>query len=101
MNAEATTIAALATEYGFTLEARGDVITVHSTFQAGNVAEYIAAESHANAILREARMVYPGSKWGTDSASIGGHSGLNGGYMRLSKSGVSKRTVNALRKVTA
>lgn len=76
----------------------GWVITVEGAFAPGNAEEYRAAEGAAKGLLRMVPMTYPGSVWGTDSASVGGHAGLTGGYMRLSKSGVSARFAKAVRK---
>jgi hypothetical protein len=78
--------------YGYNSEkVESATITVEATFPAGDVAAYRAAEANANDLLRHFRMTQPGSVWGTDSASVGGHAGLTGGYMRLSKSGVEIR----------
>lgn len=76
----------------------GAVVTVERTFPAGDVAAYRAAENDANELMRWAPVTSSGSTWGTDSASVGGHAGLTGGYMRLSKSGVSVRWASAVAK---
>src|SRR4051794_5979962 len=67
------------------------VVQVERTFGAADVAAYRAFERDAEALLDLAPITTPGSTWGTDSASVGGHASLTGGYMRLSKSGVSVR----------
>jgi hypothetical protein len=66
-------------------------VTVETAFTPGDAKAYVVAEYNATVLLREFRMIRPGSTWGTDSASVGGHAGLTGGYMRLSKSGVEIR----------
>jgi hypothetical protein len=66
-------------------------VTVETAFTPGDTAAYITAERDCNDILRMFRMTRPGSVWGTDSASVGGHAGLTGGYCRMNKSGVELR----------
>jgi hypothetical protein len=73
-------------------------ITVETRFEPGDTAAYIEAERTANELVRMAHVVAYGSTWGTDSASVGGHAGLTGGYMRLSKSGVGARWLAATAK---
>jgi hypothetical protein len=100
----ATEIKAKAAEYGLTVSADlshdfnpatgqmdGKVIdatvTVQGTFTPGDARAYAVAEARANTVLGMVRMVRPGSVWGTDSASVGGHAGMTGGYVRMNKSG--------------
>jgi hypothetical protein len=71
-------------------------VTVERTFTPGDAAAYIAAESAASSLLGRIPMTRAGSVWGTDSGSVGGHAGLSGGYMRLSKSGCQIRLARAL-----
>lgn len=78
-----------------------DVLTVETTFTPNDSDAYLKAESDASQLLRMIRMVRPGTVWGTDSASVGGHAGLTGGYVRMNKSGVELRVLNALRKLVA
>lgn len=86
---------------GFKVELNGrlgDLVTISKTFEAGDSAAYITTDSDASRILSLAPMLYPGTVWGSDSASVGGHAALTTGQYHLSKSGVSKRFVSALRK---
>ena len=86
---------------GFKIELNGrlgDLVTITKTFGAGDSTAYITTDSDASRILSLAPMLYPGTVWGSDSASVGGHAALTTGQYRMSKSGVSKRFVNALRK---
>lgn len=66
-------------------------VTAETTFTPGDVAAYVRAERDCNEVLSRFRMIRPGTTWGTDSASVGGHAGLTGGYCRMSKSGVEIR----------
>lgn len=98
----ADTIKAYADENGATVTIKGnEIATVFSTFEPGDTAAYIAAEGVASHILMLIPMNRPGSVWGTDSATIGGHAGLSGGYMRLNKSGIAKRVGSAITKAFA
>jgi hypothetical protein len=67
------------------------VVTAETFFEPGDARAYMAAESACNSVLRHFAMVRPGSTWGTDSASVGGHAGMTGGYCRMNKSGVEIR----------
>lgn len=60
------------------------------TFRPGDKEAYVMAESDVG-IIYETPSVGAGSVWGTDGGSVGGMVGLNGGYMVLKKSNVSKR----------
>jgi hypothetical protein len=76
----------------------GSVITVHGRFAPGDTNAFLTAEVEASRALRLMEMTYPGTVWGTDSGSVGGHAGLAGGHFRLSKSGVGARFARALAK---
>lgn len=95
--------AALVAETGFKVTVRKAggseyLVTVQKQFEPGDVAAYALAESDAGQLLSYAPMLYPGSVWGTDGLSVGGHAGLTGGYMRLNKSGVGARWAKAAAK---
>ena len=75
-------------------------LTLCKHFPAGDRLAYCQAESEVG-VIYSAPSVEPGSVWGTDGGSIGGMVGLNGGYMRLHKSGVSKRWLAKLHKLVA
>lgn len=66
-------------------------VTVQGTFEADDTEAYLRALDGCQRVLSIFRAVRPGSTWGTDSASVGGHAGLTGGYCELSKSGVGIR----------
>lgn len=89
-----------AKEYGFSVSVRGSSMVVHKQFTPNDKDAYTKAESEANDLLDMVAMTSPGSVWGTDGASIGGHVGLTNGYMTMNKSGCSKRVLNALAKMT-
>ena len=98
-----TVTAKLTRDYnGKTREWDGRVIdatvTAETWFAPGDVAAYITAERDCNGLLARFRMIRPGSTWGTDSASVGGHAGLTGGYCRMSKSGVELRLARQFAK---
>ena len=85
-------------ELGVTIEdANGCVITLCKRFTPGDKAAYGQAESDVG-IIYSIRQTEPGSTWGTDGASIGGHVGLTGGYMRLHRSGCSRKVLTIIKK---
>lgn len=97
---QAREILALVDELGARLEISADkeIATVSFSFEPGDSRAYIQAESDALRILALLPMNRPGTVWGTDSASVGGHAGLTGGYVRMNKSGIAKRPAGAVLK---
>lgn len=79
--------------------ADGETVEVLVRFEPGNKEQYIDAENVCNRILNLVPVRRPGSRWGTDSASVGGSIGLEGGYCRLTQSGVDRRIAKALHKL--
>ena len=75
-----------------------EIATVYFSFEPGDTTAYLRAQDAAARILSLLPMNRPGSVWGTDSASVGGHAGLNGGYSRMNKSGIAKRPAGAILK---
>lgn len=94
----AKAVIAKAKETGFALSVNRTTLSVRKVFTPGAHDAYTAAESDANTILGMVRMVEPGSVWGTDGNSVGGHIGLMRGYMELHKSGCAKRILSAIAK---
>lgn len=84
---------------GFHVSVKPGLVTIRATFEPGDRDAYVAFDGDAEGLLAGVPTVTSGSTWGTDSASVGGYAGLNGGYYRLQKSGVSKRFTTALAKV--
>ena len=97
-NAEAAEFVLAARAARFKIEVSRDVLTVSTKFTPADRDAYVEADCVAGSLLARAPMLYPGTVWGTDGASVGGHAGLTGGYYRLSKSGVGKRFLTAVRK---
>jgi len=115
--ASAAEIKAEAAKYGLTVTAKltqdfnpatrewdGKVIdatvTVEGTFTPGDAQAYIVAEANANTVLGMVRMVRPGTVWGTDSASVGGHTGMTSGHVRMNKSGAEIAVARHLAQVS-
>jgi hypothetical protein len=94
----ASKVISKARETGFTVSVSGSVLSVRKSFTPGDSDAYTMAECDANSILGMVKRTEPGSTWGTDGGSIGGHVGLKGGYMELHKSGCSKRILSAIAK---
>lgn len=97
----ATKMLELAKASACRIEVRGSILTVTKTFTPGSKSEYSAAESDVGSIIYSLPSTSAGSVWGTDGGSVGGHVGLTGGYMKLNKSGGSKRVLAALSKLLA
>ncbi len=77
------------------IEAGRSVLTLTKDFAPGDKAAYCKAESDVG-IIYTVRQTEPGSTWGTDSGSIGGHVGIEQGRMILHRSGCSKRWLKEL-----
>ena len=77
-----------------------DVVEITKSFAPGDRDAYVQCDATAYSVLMHAPVVAPGTTWGTDGASVGGHAGMIGGYFRLAKSGVSKRFLKALVKIS-
>lgn len=94
--ASATRLRQLASEYGFTVEARGCIVSVTKRITPNDGAAFADAETGASILLDLAPQTQPGSVWGTDGLSIGGLSAMRSGVFKMNKSGVSKRMISAL-----
>ena len=72
------------------------VVTVEGPFTPGDRRAFLTAEANAHTVLGMIPMVRPGSVWGTDAASVGGLTGLNGGFVRMNKSGTDLKVARHL-----
>ena len=88
-----------AKEYSFNVCVDGAVLCVYKKFIPGDNLAFANAEMDANTLLDMVKETSAGSTWGTDGASIGGAIGLQQGYMKLKKSGCSKRVLAAIKKL--
>ena len=79
------------------IEASSGLLTLSKGFQAGSSRGFTDAESDVG-VIYYAPQTQAGSTWGTDGGSIGGHSAMLNGMMRLNRSGVSKRWLAKLAK---
>lgn len=86
-------------KYGWSWWANFQRVTIEKRFAAGDKAAYSDCDMDAYSILALAPLK-GGSIWGTDGGSIGGMTGLNGGYYRLNKSGSGSRFLKALAKLS-
>jgi len=89
-----------ATAHGWTYSVSDSVVTILKRFTPGDNDAYIECDMFAFDILAKAPL-RGGSVWGTDGGSIGGYTGLNGGYYKLNKSGTAKRFTAELAKIKA
>lgn len=97
----AQSIKAAADKYGFQLEVRGGVLTVHKSFPAGSNDGFVECDMMYGSVLDLLPRTEPGSDWGTDGGGIGGMVALNSGRFKMNRSGGSKRVLKALEKVLA
>lgn len=74
-------------------------ISVTRIFTKGDIEAYMDADNSWGEVLSLAPMTRSGSGWGTDSASVGGAVGLDNGYYRMNKSGISKTVIAQLQKL--
>lgn len=88
-----------ATDLGFQVSVKPGLVTIYQSFTPGDRDAYVRCDGDGPVLLLQCPIVAPGSTWGTDGASVGGHAGLVGGYYRLNTSGVSKRFTTALAKL--
>ena len=85
-------------EWGWSWEARGQIITVCRKFAAGSCEEFTQAEGEAYSLL-DMCPLSGGSVWGTDGGGIGGAVAMQSGFFKLNKSGeTGRRFVAAVAK---
>lgn len=92
-------IVSTATEYGWTVDVRRDILTIQKVFTAGSVSEFTMADSEYYLILGKLPTVRAGSIWGTDGGGVGGLSAIEKGVFSMHKSGGSKRVLSAISKL--
>ena len=81
---------------GWSFSVRNSILTIYTKFPPGDRNAFARCDSEAYSIVGLLRRTSPGSDWGTDGGSIGGMTGLNGGYYKLNRSGGSKRVLALL-----
>jgi hypothetical protein len=97
----AKSIKEAAAKYGFTLEVRGGILTVHKSFPPGSNEGFRDCDMMYYSVLGLLPRTEPGSDWGTDGGGIGGMCALNSGRFKMNRSGGSKRVLAALVKLGA
>jgi len=97
----ALAIKAAADKFGFQLEVRGGILTVHKSFTPGSNDGFVECDMMYYSVLGLLPRTEPGSDWGTDGGGIGGMVALNSGRFKMNRSGGSKRVLNALAKLVA
>jgi hypothetical protein len=95
----ALAIKAAADKYGFRLEVRGSVLTVHKSFTPGSRDGFVECDMMYGSVLELLPRTEPGSDWGTDGGGIGGMVALQSGQFKMNRSGGSKRVLKALAKM--
>jgi len=91
LDAKEKEIRATAKNLRIHISAGDGIITAYGSFPANDVEAYRRMESAALEVLRLFRQTRQGTTWGTTSDGVGGQVGLQGGYVRINKSGIDKR----------
>jgi len=81
---------------GFTAEVHDDILSVSRSFRPGDNAAFIEADGYGPMVLGIVPQTRPGSVWGTDGGSVGGHVALESGAYRLNASGRNKNVLKAI-----
>lgn len=85
-------------ELGFSYSVSGTILRVSKHFQAGDLDAFTKCDMDAPFLLGIVPMTSPGSIWGTDGGSVGGHVAVTSGSFVMNKSGCSKRILAILKK---
>lgn len=83
-------------ELGFEYNANGTVLSVMKKFEKGNLDQFVECDMNGPYLLSLIKTTSPGSIWGTDGGSVGGHVAVTNGSYILNKSGCSKRLLKLL-----
>ena len=97
VNTQVAEFIAACKEYGFVFEARGTIVTIRRNF-IPSTATYGQTEMASSIVLGYVP-AKGGSTWGSDGGSIGGAMAMQTGRFVMNVSGVSKRFINALKKI--
>lgn len=85
---------------GFSYSVRGGVISLARQIECGNVSAFEDVEQAAYEALYHVPTSRTGTVWGSDGCSIGGQIAIDTGRFEMNKSGVSKRFLQKLGKVS-
>jgi hypothetical protein len=95
----ALAIKAAADKYGFQLEVRGGILTVHKSFTPGSNDGFVECDMMYGSVLGLLPRTSPGSDFGTDGGGIGGMVALQSGRFKMNRTGGSLRVLKALEKL--
>ncbi len=96
----AKTIVAKAKEYGFALEVRGGILTIHKYFTPGSNDGFVECDMMYYSVLGLLPRTSPGSDWGSEGSSgVGAAVSVQSGHFVMNRSGGSIRVLNALKKL--
>ena len=87
---------AAARAYGWRISTRDNIVTITKSFTPGdeNAFRHLDGEWYGILSVVPAR---GGSVWGTDGSGVGGYSAILHGVFTMNVSGVSERTIAAIR----
>lgn len=86
-------------EYGFTYTVGTNILSVHKKFPVGDLDAFTECDMNGPYLLGLVKSTQPGSIWGTDGGSVGGHVAVTSGKYTLNKSGCSKRILKQISKL--
>ena len=96
----AKSIKEAASRYGFRLEVRGGILTIHKFFQAGSNEGFRDCDMMYYSVLGLLKRTEAGSDWGSEGGSgVGAMVALQSGHFMMNRSGGSKRVLKALEKL--
>ena len=78
---------------------RGSIVTIEKDILVGNAEAFADAEMDSSILLGMIPVTSPGSTWGTDGASVGGHVAMTTGHFVMNKSGCSKNVIKQINKI--
>jgi hypothetical protein len=95
----AITILEAAKKEGFSVEVRGEILTISKTFTPGDKDAFVSCDMMYSTVLDKLPQTSAGSTWGTDGGGVGGMVAINNGHFKMNKSGGSKTVLKSLAKL--
>lgn len=87
------------THYGWTMEVRGNILTIHKNIMPNDKESFVTADMEYGSILGILKRTSAGSDWGTDGGGIGALNAMKTGRFTMNRSGGSKLVLKALSKM--
>ena len=88
-----------ANELGWTIEVRGNILTIRKAITPNDLESFSQADQEYYSILSLLPLTTSGSMWGTDGGGVGGLTAMQSGLFTMNISGGSIRVLKALSKL--